>query len=1793
MKNLGKIIYIYLSLLFIAFLCYFLFSCSNMSTGLGEEVDLEAPVISVKKLTCENIELTSFSGGVYCKRAVAFSGSASDNNKISRVYTQIKWADDENSEFKDFKKANLSGGNWSVDLAFEREGVCYIKFVAEDPAKNISPKSTKVVTLFVDDTAPVASAWYIDREINGIQYGLKEKEELEALDLSLPENKDAAQNVAFTIKSNFNDTMGINKDSVKIRLVDEEGNKICDVSNTGLSAYAPEFKITHDALVGGKESLKTGKHFIKVLYTAEDIVSVPDSNLAENIEIDGGWFIWWPESDEPKISQKQIEIDAEGNESINVFINDVISLDVFDDDELQKAYCALLTMDEYNALGSPDWSLYEANPEKLLETASGDAPDENGERKRAKSYTANSGEREKTFILYANSKPDTMHLLAIAWDNTAAHKVIKKDIAVRVVDATAPILLITSPANNSTPVVAMSDNNTKAKFDIEGQALDSIGCTYLELVWVPDSVTIENKGEKAREWLEAIKSESAHEELIGKTKTQDGMKLWGIRLSNKTEYNGFQKNTFKLEGLDLLSDFGEEKASDKVFVAKLTRKDGNFVYADYRLKGDTIKPKITGIVPTVDMEVIDTSNDLWLEFKAEKSTGLAIKEYSIKRVDVSSDNQSEKTYPGEVTAEGTYRITTPISKGNTGDENPAEGTVAYWYKKNVKPKFRFTAVDILGNSEFSEFTLVVSNKPQLKAITSTAPNLCKKGDEIIITASFSGSVFVDESLTGESRPYIKLKNITNSDKSITAETIVPAYYKAGSGTTTLQFSYMVNENDSSTGLIVSNDKDNGDYASGPIAGAVTVSKTSTESALLNTLSDDSNLQAKKTIVIDGILPKIGTPVISTSLKNGENEHGSIKYLREGRTLTVSVTASETIFVQGAPTFVFNNIELPFTNCSGTTITFSKKISKESDRDGQLSYVPSSCITDYATITDRAGNVLSLESSSTASSVNIAIDTTPPEKPSIKKEDGTAFDTSTNKLNIAVKFVVVSTDSDVASKEYSTSGGNSWITYEGPVTQSSSAQLTARVTDRAGNVSEYADTVNLDFGDFPSFSLECTDPDGNYKAGQKLHFKLSFSSLVNVNDETAYIVISPLKAGQVVGTQNDRNRAILTSGTCDETQSIEFEYQIQDPDEFDLKVAASDVKLTGIVDMYGNTQESNTLAADYKREYLHCDGVAPKVISMTPQGTKNTANDGLNVYTQGNKIILKFSEEVQKSSGNLILRQVAGWGIPPVLRADDFTKIINKLSSDEDKENLAIGASIGKYAEDMEDEDKGIHYANDNYHGTGQYIGPYKKSSQGLLTNNEPDTATKFVLDFDMGIWETNTPHYFGTTFEDGKSQTTNTSATNRVKVYDGDKKGGAKAITVNQIRNSLEKAGYHERVLDVTSSSGVVIGADKKTVTITFPKGLCDTSSDLPDGREWELVIEKGAFMDMTGNEFGANSVGLIEKKDSIQSAGEQTEDSATWGRYRSSVTSGKGVVLIKNDTNESFWSDKVAKPWIRVDRYSYGLGIYQSDANGNRTTYIGNHSTAPTGYARVRIDCETKDAVIKYNKKVTENVNTGTENTENKLLNKDEQGYNLNNSNSNPDNADPQCDIYITSTTMATDITPSLDYPITINGTQKTNFFAVGTGNYQKGFRGYIVANAIKSKFTESETGTEGVFQTVARIVRPTKNNTSNITADQGAGYNDFSIRGTTGWGGEPSISPFPLRDSKPGSPYLRRCYLETSSKDYYWVSYEVLVESSVSGYSYGQGGGNYWGFNWCKNWGYIKPGETSRIEKMKNWEG
>lgn len=1708
-------------LIFVTLTSLLFLSCQ---IGLGKEVDLEAPTIKLTKMQSGTVELPSarFGGGIYCGKKVSFFGTATDNEGVDSVYAEIKWSNE--TEYKHFADATLTGETFQFDLTFEKNGTAYIKFVATDKAKNYNVNSSKVVTLLVDDQAPVGEAWYIDRHINGIIYPLKDIEELKKVDFYSQDNKDVAQNGKFSICSAFKDEMGIKPGSISIQIKNEENELICTIENSSTNDYSPVFEITHEILVNANAALAAGRHFLQIWYNAEDIVELPDSNKAQDVQVPGGWFVWEPESDNPKITQSPLPV--ENTNEVLVNVKDTVYATLFDDDGLKEVFCALLTNSEYDQI--KDNQNLATNIQGIINLVP-----EKERSARVKEYHPNSTERDVRLSFTAPDSPQGMYLVCYVKD--VCDKTTTKVQLITVTDASAPILHIASPANNSIPEVTMSNDSKSATVTIKGQTLDTSGCTYLEFLWVPNSFDKDNnkKAEKANAVFNSISS-SEYAPQSGDTAKQSlldgGIKLWSVKLEpEETAGNGYKKQSFKFD-IDLLNDFGTEKNEEKFFVVRVTRKDGKQTIQQYKLSADNLPPVIKSFKPEAKTQIVESNEDYVLEFKAKKTNGVAIDTSKYKIY------QSGTTPPLKL---GNYDSSTKTYKYTISKK-----TLEEWEIKTEKPVFIFEAEDIFGNSVSSQYTLIINNLPQLKSITSPAPQNCKLGQEILINANFSSAI-TDVDLEGS---YILLTNIKNGS----SEKECKAVYKSGAGSQTLIFEYIPEEGDDTKDEYVgvkyeSVIKQNEDGTETTYAkNLINCDKLiDGENVHLNTLLSSSVLNGKQ-IKVDAVSPKVEISI------SAEKEA-----LKAGETVTATATFTEPILVQGSPTLILKvgseDFELNLERSTSNTITFKGTVT--TGLNGNISY-SDKCITGAQYITDNYQNVLITDDTQLTES-GYVIDTIPPVQPTIK--DGSGNELKAGNYKTKVDFVVESSDTDISKYEYSLDGGVSWNdctnTNKGSVTQSS-VQLCARVTDHAGNVSPSSEPIALEIeSSFPNYNVECMTSDGYYSTGKKITFRVTFDKKINITGKTANITFD----GK---TANDEKTATIVSSIQDDVSYAEFEYTVESTDDFNLGSKSVTVNLSGIQDSFGF--EGGTSTATIDRPDVVCDGVAPTIVSANPNdGTKLNPNytaDAKNIYTTGNQIKITFSEPVQKGSGNIILRQTAGWALPPVLTAEEYNTICAQLGYD-DKNKLARQDVSGKLEEDMEDTAVGIQHRNNEYHGTGQYIGPYKKSMQGIKLEKEiisengikreiekyvPDIDTKFVLDFDIGIWETTEPHPIGETFENHayKAPTSTTSA--------------------GEIRGVLEKAGLHQRVLDVTSANVKIDENDKSSVIITFPAGLIDKTDALPDGREWELVFEKGTFLDITGNEFGA---GLT--KDAIQENGTQTEVSNTWKRGRTSITDGsKPLVLIKTNGNEYFNSDKVATPVVRVDRYSYGLGIRQANADGTLTAPIANDGVKPTGYVRVRIDCETKDATVVYSETKAEKDNNSATAENNTYWNADATSY------------------YTT-----TNIT-SYDLPVSSYATN--SIFAVGSGDYKKSYKGIIAAKGTKNSFTSSDDGIEGVFQTVVYFSNPiTGNNTSCSSLD--SGKTDVSIRGTTGFAGEPYISPFPLRDSRVGSPYLRIVFREKSANidttDYYWISYEVLVESSFSNYCHGKDDSDVNYYDWARNWGIMNAGEFTRVEGMKGW--
>lgn len=1713
-------------LIFVTLTSLFFLSCQ---IGLGKEVDLEAPTITLTKMQSGTVELPSarFGGGIYCGKKVSFFGTATDNEGVDSVYAEIKWNNE--TEYKHFADATLTGETFQFDLTFEQNGTAYIKFVATDKAKNYNVNSSKVVTLLVDDQAPVGEAWYIDRNINGITYPLKDIEELKKVDFNSQENKDVAQNVEFSICSAFKDEMGIKSGSISIQIKNEKNELICTIPNSSTNDYSPIFKITHDTLVTANAALATGRHFLQIWYNAEDIVELPESNKAHDVQVAGGWFVWEPESDNPKITQSPLP--AENTNEVLVNVKETVSATLFDDDGLKEVSCALLTNSEYNPttdnqiLATKIQEIFNRVPEAERST-------------RVKKHTPSSTERDVVLSFTAPDSPQGMYFVGYVTD--VYGKTTTKVQLINVTDATAPTLHIASPANNSIPNVTMSDDLKSATVTIEGQTLDTSGCTYLEFLWVPNSFNKDHnkKAEKANAVFNAISSSTyapQSKDTVKQSSLENGIKLWSVKLGpEETVGNGYKKQSFNFD-IDLLNDFGSEKNEEKFFVVKVTRKDGKQTIQQYKLSADNLPPEIKSIKPEAKTQIVESKDEYILEFSAEKSNGVAIdtSKYAIYQ----SGTTSPKKLGSFDSSTSTYKYTIPKT------------TLEDWEKKTEKPVFIFEAADIFGNSVSSQYTLIISNLPQLKSITSPAPQNCNLGQPIQINANFSSAITLTENELKDS--YIILTNVKNGNGSSDKE--CRATYTSGAGSQTIIFEYTPVEGDytdtvKNVGVkyesVIKQNEDGTEttYANNLIQNCAALKDG--ENVHLNTLLSSSVLNGKQ-IKVDAVSPKVDQISISAAKEA----------LKAGETVTATATFTESILVQGSPKLKLKvgseDFELNLESSTSTTITFKGTVT--TGLNGKISYNEKG-ITGSEYITDNYQNVLITDDTQLTES-NYVIDTTIPEKPTVKNSSGEEL--LAGNYQTKVDFVVASSDTDISKYEYSLDGGVSWDdctnTNKGSVEDTSYAQLCARVTDNAGNVSPSSTPIELEIeSSFPSYNVECMTSDGRYSTGKKITFRVTFDKKINITGQTANITF-------------DGKTATIVSSKQDAVSYAEFEYTVKSTDDFNLENKTLTVNLTGIQDSFGFPGGTSTATID--RSEVVCDGVAPTATMIPGTANGDSVNyviNGNNVYSQGNKIKITFNEKVQKGRGNIILRQTAGWAIPPVLTAEEFNTICNQLN-DTQKNILALRNPDGTLMEDVEDLHLHVAYRNDKYHGTGQFIGPYKKTTYGLKENESgteyvPNVDTSFVLDFDMDIDDTSgKKKAFGTTFKKSNGSLENYNFKNGDNVVSKyyfanqvsyeetilasplDTPNDAKNISVNDIRTVLETAGVHKRELDVTSPN---VEIDDSVVTITFPKGLIDKDESLPKGRRWELVIEEGSFLDMAGNSFG-----------------EDNQDSKA------------EVKISTENNNKSFYSAGVATPVIRVDRYSYGLGIKQSDSSGKLTSAITSDSTEPTGFVRVRIDCETPDATIKYAKQdytsstLAKDTSTGTDSnycTSNKTTT----------NNLTPTNLD--------------EIEPSEPYT-------KNSSFAGGSSSLSSSLKQYIIAEAKNDNLGKSEKGVEGIFKTVVHFVTP-KSANGTEEAKHGEFHADWSIRGTTNKYSEPSISPFPLRDTPCGSPYLRRTY--KSGSDYYWVSFEILIDSTFSGQGWatsstklpGDSGAGW--YNWAKNWGLMWPGELTKCEGMQNWE-
>lgn len=941
-----------------------------------------------------------------------------------------------------------------------------------------------------------------------------------------------------------------------------------------------------------------------------------------------------------------------------------------------------------------------------------------------------------------------------------------------------------------------------------------------------------------------------------------------------------------------------------------------------------------------------------------------------------------------------------------------------------------------------------------------------------------------------------------------------ATYSGGSGSNSLTFTFTVPEDAISSGIICDGFQITSENV---FPNGIAIKATELGEADVYTKLPDGKVLAGKEIKLDGKAPAITKVTVQGP--------DGITDCTKDKQITAIVEMSENILVSGSPVLnlYVGTTKVPFTfqKMNGKEITFVHTVTT-SDPEGILTYnlINVFSSTDAAYITDEPGNTLKTASVGSATNTPIKIDYTAPSNAPTTNLTADTYN--------AAQTITLGNIETGATAYYSKDGGVSWTEYKDSAKEeigNGTYKIVTRQADKAGNMSRNSSvktvTINNLFAPVTGFNIDLGD--GQYKENTEFTFTLNFDEEVVVNNTTDIT----LTFASIKDTTKTKTINVVKPAVANST-SVTFKYKVTNTDFFEGIQVKEIAFASGFKDAFGNSPAFSGTASKLtptnctflaatdggKRSGIILDGILPSISAAVPAMNGTSINGS----SSGISAVTDNSKfKITLTFSENVYKEVGNI----ILQRTSGWAIPAVLSSTE------FNSAYNKMDATNKELILKTSGGKELLHGqTGIAVGPYRKITHGIKldgsgTKYVPDESTKYVLAYELGLY-------------DGQAALNNGTAT------------GTFTAKVSDIRSALESVDYHRHYVDVASDNVKI--TDNK-VEITF-------SETIEDGREWELIIPPTAFRDNAENFYKGMNLDKLK-------AAEITKMNITTTQQTAS-------------DKYSLWSNNVAVPVVRVDRYSHGWGASEPNADGTltkitvnngkyKTTCAANSGAriAPTGYARSRIDCETPGASILY-----KTVNTGIA-AYNAGTNVTANGTDFESKRSN-----------IADATKA-----QLEF--TTGGTAYTqgNNIITGDGTYTSARKDYISSYATKTGFAQSKNGMEGVFRTVVYV--HTTNKRSN-------NYYSINIEGGTAKGGQPNVSGFPVRDATSENDpngagrYSKNAYnlsnSQTPGQDFVWVSYEIISSN--------------WAIlvcrsNHAKNYPYNSYGDVTYITKITDWHG
>ncbi len=1285
-KNIAKIFA--LSLLVSLF-----FSCGE-SSGLGPEVDLTAPVVSI----------TSHEDDDYVPSCFTLEGTAYDNEAVTEIaidfsdaglYYKItpgqkNWYEKTSSSDwtemgEGLSSCISSDGSWYWSVYVDTSKASWddstfeLTLNASDALENTGKTSTVTLALIVDKENPDVMIYSPDL-FTGSYEGVKSTTESYLLcdgnviskllngDLTLSGRQSNADSfkqlrIEFDNGSLSSGTAKVTGDyttaftdtdtiAQNVDLGDEEAptvyysktlrtgdDGVSDLRNWSMTINASDWSTTES---GKSNGLDTGKKIIRVIST-----SLSDSGNWQRKVI--GYFVWWPEADKPWIKTYTGDEDYSDN-LYEIYPSANFTGSAQDDDgiasltyKIEKTSDSDKTYDTY----TDTTSLTLSEDEAKYSAWSFRTPSQNGEYRVTLTVTDLNGESASITRYF------------------------------KILDVQPPSITVNSPESSSSVLSSSSGN---IDFDLtvsDDGTVDSLVLVYLNPNMSDD---VDNQ----IKYLSGTASEFDSATADGYTDSEGNI-LFSLTLPEPTSDSDKNVNVYSLKKtLNIFDDLkidGTAKCLETMnFIFRAKDNGGSNKVVSFSLSGDSEAPDLT--ISTITL--YDSSNN-YVTFDGVDSNGTYTfgETPTLPKIEDGYYALLTGTWSDNSTSAWTSLSELKISDITFiwGDENATvtpsqDGT---WTKKvttlpTASSSISVSITDFGGNTKKTyQSVMIESTSASLERIGSNDDDgSYKSGDEIEITLEFNKSV-----------------TFTGANPSLTLNNEATAAYSGGNGTSTHVFKYTVSSGEDIEKLGVSK----------IVSDNTTWQDTATSDSftpILPASGSSNSLEGSRNICVDTVSPKIES--ITAISSNG--------YYKEGDSIILKMTFIENVEVDGvsnlALVFSHQNNSSPVTTGSATvtgskTILFTYTV-QSGDNASPLTI--SSISNSGVTITDEAGNALDWTLPS-VTATSIYVDTEAPPAPELKNVAWGSASVVTDSSGTSFEI----SGEENATIEYSIDNGENWQTYSGLVSLKNNGTyyILAKQTDQAGNESEPSSvvTVTVDKG-YLLTAISATTVNGTYSTStntKAIEGTITFRKAVTI-EQGATVT---LNVGNTSDSSTSKTVAINECSSSSATNTLfTFTYTISDGDyivDDDKLLNVTDWSFSSVtysgntVDMTFNTVVTEGKAFSDNREIKILTGVPwVKDVSLTGTGSKAI-------------LTVTFDREISKNSGNITFTQdPSSYRVPAVLTASEYNSIPTAAQSSYSKG--MNGATLG---------------------------------SDSTLTN---DTSTKYVLDYTKDIDDSTLVGYF-------------------------------------------------------------------------------------------------------------------------------------------------------------------------------------------------------------------------------------------------------------------------------------------------------------------------------------------------------------------------------------------------------------------------------------------------------------------